>query len=98
MIEDIRKISVDYVTYNRIVQTGPALLFSLTASPDLGYSGIGWLLDGLTITSPKLLYLEIPQYTTLCLNYDTPLYFKNGIYACFFNGLQCMTLQTMKCF
>ena len=40
MLENIDKIGIDYITYSRVIQTWPALLFSVIVTPTAGNVGV----------------------------------------------------------
>ena len=97
MIENIEKIGVDYVDYDRVVQAGPALLFSLIVTPTAGAVGVAKVFDGVNESGQLAMTISGSTNMTLPIIYRYPLYLKNGIYICCVSNIELITVQSQRC-
>ena len=97
VIENIDKIGIDYITYNRVVQAGPALLFSMIVTPTAGNVGVAKVYDGVNNTGILAMVVSCPADQTIPVIFQCPLFLRDGIYVECVSNIQIITMQSQRC-
>ena len=97
MIENIEKIGIDFITYSRTVQTGPALLFSVIVTPTAGNVGVAKIYDGVNDSGILAMTISCPADQTLPIIFRCPLYLRDGIYVECTSNIRQITMQSQRC-